>query len=581
LQWIGYNLINNMKKNNYFRWRLAILLVITAVKVNLLWGGNPVSVPLDHRIYAFLDRMESLGMVDKLVDGIKPLDRAYVAGILIKINHKRDRLSAIDQHHLDNFLLDFRYEIDRSTRYHLLPEARNWYTPFLSFKQFKSDLKRFFSQKQPEEENHVILWEDSSNSFYMDYILQISYDRHSGNNDRFLESGTYRFRGSITRDFGYRLDVQFLSITGNEAYAVNHPAIKTSWYKIQDNRVYFDRSSGELAYRAPFIDFRFAHQPVIWGVGKTGSTLISDNSEQFPYVNLNKRWKWGHFSFLHGKLMAENAIDTMDTQPIYPDKWISINRLEMALFKNFTVGLSDVIIYGNRSIEWAYMFPIHFFRPIEHNLGDRDNALLAIDMEYRPVDGIKLYGTFLIDELRKSKLGTDWYGNKHGFNGGVHIVDPFLISNLALRAEYVAMMPWVYTHKYKVNRYTNDGRSIGYWSGPNSQVIFAEVEKEWHHRIYTSLSFRNLKHGQNFPDKNIGGDIMYGHNAVFPGQTEPVARRKFLEGILAEENIWQAAVRYELLNDLFIDAVVLDRSLKETQTTQHTQEIRLGFCFDY
>jgi hypothetical protein len=549
--------------------------------ISPLTGGNPISVPLDNRVYAFLDRMESLGIVDNLVDGIKPLDRAYIATILQQVNLKREGLTKIDRDHLDNLLLDFRYDIDSKNRYGLIEGDRTWYTPFANWQQFKSDFRRVLLRNNPEEENHVIAWEDSTNSFYFDYILQLEYDRHSDDYDRSMESGTYRFRGSITPNFGYWLDVRFLSISGTEVYAAAHPEIKTSWYKVQNGKVYFDRSRGELAYRSPFIDFHFAHQPVIWGVGKSGNTIISDNSEQFPYFSLNRRWKWGHFAFLHGKLMAEDTIKAIDSQPIYPDKWIAINRLEMAIFNNLALGLTDIIIYGNRSPEWAYMFPIHFFRPIEHNLKDRDNALLAIDMEYRLFRGIKLYGTFLIDELSTSKLGTDWYGNKHGIHGGLHVVDPLFMSNLALRLEYITLMPWIYTHKYRVNRYTNDFRGIGYWADPNSQILFGEIEKEWHHRLYSSLSYRNFKHGDNFPDKNIGGDIMYGQNVLFPGQSEPVTSRKFLDGIQEEETVWQFNIRYEVINDLFLQAVFIDRSYKREMESKHMTELRLGLHFDY
>lgn len=562
----------------YIRRSVSFSLILI---LHLLQAGNPVSVPIDHRIYTFLDRMESLGIVNNLVDGVKPLDRSYIAEILQVIEEKRDRLTHIDRNLLDNFLLDFRYDINRKEPYHLFESNRNWYTPFASINRFKSDVLRLLSRNNPEEENHVVAWEDGTNSFYFDYIMQLEYGSRSDYADRFLQNGTYRFRGSVTPDFGFWLDVQLMSISGNEMYAAAHPQIKTSWYKVQDGKVYFDRSRGELAYHSPFIDFHFAQQPVTWGVGKSGNMIVSDNSEQFPYLELNKRWKWGQFCFMHGKLLAEDTLRSIDSQPIYPDKWIAINRLEMAIFKNFALGLSDIIIYGNRSVEWAYMFPIHFFRPIEHNLKDRDNALLAIDMEYLPISGLKLYGTFLIDELKTSQLGTNWYGNKHGFHGGIHIVDPFSLPNTALRAEYVALMPFVYTHKYTVNRYTNDYRGIGYWSGPNSQVVFAEMEKDWHYRLYSSLTYTNFKHGANFPDKNIGGDIMNGHDVVFPGQSEPVTTRKFLEGIPEQETVWNLTVRYEILNDTFIQAVLIDRNDKIAGKSNHLSEIQAGFYFEY
>ena len=161
-----------IKSSTYY---LKLFLIIAIAAMFPLTGSNPISVPLDNRVYEFLDRMESMGVVDNLVDGIKPLDRAYIAKILQKLDKMRDRLTQIDQDHLDNFLLDFRYDINSGNRYHLFNEDRSWYTPFASWKQFKSDFKRVLLQNHPEEDNHVVAWEDSTNSFYLDYILQLEF----------------------------------------------------------------------------------------------------------------------------------------------------------------------------------------------------------------------------------------------------------------------------------------------------------------------------------------------------------------------------------------------------------------------
>ena len=43
--------------------------------ISVVNAGNPVSVPLDHPVYQFLDRMETMGALDNLRDAVKPFDR--------------------------------------------------------------------------------------------------------------------------------------------------------------------------------------------------------------------------------------------------------------------------------------------------------------------------------------------------------------------------------------------------------------------------------------------------------------------------------------------------------------------------
>jgi len=245
------------------------------------------------------------------------------------------------------------------------------------------------------------------------------------------------------------------------------------------------------------------------------------------------------------------------------------------------IGLTDIVVYADRGMEWVYLLPIHYFRAVEHDLYDRDNALLAIDAEVRIIKGLKLYGTWLIDELRQDKLFSNWYGNKHGFQFGMHIVDPLRVNNFELRLEYVAIMPWVYTHKYYLNRYTSQGRSLGYWAGPNSEIIYLDLTKWWHRRLLTSLTAQRWRHGANYANKNIGGDIFLGHGTLLGTQTEPVETRKFLEGILQIENRLQFQARYEVFNDVYLQLALNYILYDNSASTIRSTELYLGLKFDY
>lgn len=545
------------------------------------WADNPVSVPIYHPVYSFLDRMETLGIIDNIRDGIKPFDRGRISKLLLQVNSNREQLTGIDIDRLNNLLADFRFEIDRMTPYQLIPETSNWYSPLSSFNQFKSDFRRFLQRNQPEEENHVFVWEDSSNSFYFDFIQDFTYDRRDDDVHRTNNAQTFRFRGNIGERFAYSLEVTQMALNGDREYRLADPVMKGAWNQSPGGTTFFDRSGGELVYRSPIMDFRFAHQSTTWGYGEFGQLILSDNVEQYPYFSISKHWKWGSFTFMHGKLLSLASPDSIDRQPIYPEKWIAAHRFEFSPSSRISIGLSELIIYGNRSVEWAYLVPLNLYRATEHYLRDRDNEMIALDFETRLFRGGKIYGTVFIDELFTSKLFTDWFGNKHGFHFGMHLVDPFQFNNLSLRFEYAAIMPWVYTHKFSINRYIHDGRSLGFQSGPNSAVIYLNLQKQWHYRFMTGIKWSQVKHGDNYADENIGGDILLGRNILLGSQMEARQTRDFLEGILTTEKQLEFYSEWEVFNDLFLAFSIATLKTKMLTTTSELTTMHFGFKFDY
>jgi hypothetical protein len=558
---------------------IAFLIII--LSMTSLAAEHPVSVPLTNPVYHFLDRMETLGILDNILDGVKPFSRGHVAELLININKQRQELTGIDRDVLDNFMLDFRFEINPSQKYKQIETEKNWYSPFSGFDRIAKDFLRLFARHQPEEENHVFLWEDSTNSFYFDFDYAMTYDQRNRQISRSKDVMHFEARGSITRNFGYMVNVAMANIHGNFEYRSQDPFLKNTWRNDQENVTYFDRSGGDIGLSTPWVDLHFAVQPTVWGLGESGSLILSDNVEQYPYISIGKYWSWGSFTFMHGKLLSESSGRSEEGQPQHPDKWIAINRFEFSPLTGMAIGLTGAIIYGNRTADWAYLFPINYFRAVEHTLGDRDNALLALDLETRVINRVKIYGSLFLDELRKDKLGSDWYGNKHGFQAGLHLTDPLGIANLAARVEYTAIMPWVYTHKYDANRYISNELPLGYWSGPNSEVYYAHLEKRLSHRLNLGAKFWHWKHGQNYENENIGGDILLGHNTLIGNQTEARETRKFLEGILESEDKLELYIRYEAFNGFFLDFASRFSQYQVEENTKDITELHFGFRLEY
>jgi hypothetical protein len=164
---------------------------------------------------------------------------------------------------------------------------------------------------------------------------------------------------------------------------------------------------------------------------------------------------------------------------------------------------------------------------------------------------------------------------------GLHLTDFFAVPNISLRFEYLALMPWVYTHKYDINRYISDLRSLGYWAGPNSEIFYIHLDKEWHWRIITGLKWWQWKHGANYPDKNIGGDILLGHRTLLGDQEVPVETSIFLDGILETEDILEFYARYEVFNDLFLNFRVKNTQYSNPEESTNLTELHFGIRLDY
>jgi hypothetical protein len=546
-------------------------------------ASNPTSIPISHPVYTYLERMEALGYAENLLDGIRPYSRAKVADILVELDNKRDQLTPIDREKLDEFLLDFRYEIRPDEKYYRTPENQNWYSILGSISNIKSDVWRFFQRNQPEEENHIIIWEKEGNSFYMDYEQGLDYEKRSDAVYRSASWQNYQFRGTINSNFGYQLEFSLQGLRGNDDdYIAEHPILKGSWsQQKEDEPRYGDRTGGELAWHTGYIDFHFAQQEVEWGHGESGKLILSNNPEPYPYLSLEKEWGWGKFISLHGKLQSFPQDTLEDGYQVYPDKWLAAHRLEFTIWKKVTFGFNENYIYGNRYADWSYMIPFNFYRAVQHKLRDRDNATISIDLEYLLYAGIKVYGTVFLDEFKQNELGTDWYGNKHAFLGGFYWVDPIGLNNTSLRFEYTAIMPWVYTHKYDINSYTTDYNSLGHWSGPNSEVYYVHLAKEWTRRLNTGIKFRQWKKGYNYDNENIGGDILVGHGYLLGNQTQPRETRKFLEGKLATEKRYQIYFNYELWNDFYISGGFNYIDLTVENKQDYLNEIFFGVKLQY
>ena len=285
--------------------------------------------------------------------------------------------------------------------------------------------------------------------------------------------------------------------------------------------------------------------------GESGKFVLNDFQTAIPTsFGVNLDFDWFRYHAIHSALTAPELMATVTEEyggikqqyRKAPDKFMVSHRFEVDLWDNFTIHQNEMIVYGNRSLDLNYLNPFSFLRPLEHELGDRDNALITVGFKWRlPKYHIMTYHDFLLDEWKISEAakyfdaGETWFGNKHGVLNGLSWAN----HNIQLWFEHVSIAPWVYTHKFDVNRYTHDSQPLGYLAGPNSQTFFykAAYYPDPHWQFF--ISHRIEHKGKNFNENNdsvwnIGGNIFKGHRNENPeGNTKSIKdTRRFLEGEL-------------------------------------------------
>jgi hypothetical protein len=241
------------------------------------------------------------------------------------------------------------------------------------------------------------------------------------------------------------------------------------------------------------------------------------------------------------------------------DKYLAAHRLEAAVAPWLDVGFQEVLVYGDRGLQLTYLNPIMFYWAAQSYQGDKDNLMMGVDLDFHPGNGLRLYLAYTVDDLKKLRVFSDDFANKFSFQTGLLWADPIGLHDVDLRAEYVRIEPWIYTHKFPVNTFRHFDSSLGHSLEPNSDRWQLEAAR----RVSRDLSFQvrlsRSRHGNNevlgrgedgeLIVRNVGGDL---HRGWRPGDDREV--KKFLDGNVSRRTGLGAQASFRLLPQLTIEA---------------------------
>ena len=516
-----YNIIN--KKSIVAYLNLLIIIIIFQGWVY----ASQLHVKINDPIYVYMDRLSTQGVLPSYMNATLPLTRDYNAEMLNILDESRDNLSVVDQKILDEFLADYTYEF-KDKSYFQLEDGENTYYPFKSWKTVNRGFKDLVGYTPNQEEHHLAVYQNKDDLIWLDIGGMARYEKREVNS-RLPYSYHFSLSVLLGNYFSIYSDADLYSMVYNsksseypDEFKGGYPLYHEGFYGY-DTEISFEYANSYIQYSSNIGNIALKVEPLLWGNGKI-PIILSDNVPPFAMLSWDKKLGNSKFSFFHGSILPAES-DTMINGLITNEsKYLVGHRWEITATDKLQVAFTEMLVYGGRDPELVYFLPTIFLWPVQHNMTSQseDNILWFFEGQYSPINGFKLYGTFLIDELRTSEMFNDWFGNRWSAQIGSHAAGNIFSYPTDLRIEWTAARPWSYTHRVPLyGTYTNNGRCLGFEHGPNSQFLILENRWWINTRNRLSISFEQLKWGRESKEDmadnfDFGNDTNHNYSLANP-----------------------------------------------------------------
>ena len=477
------------------------------ISIIILWQGSiasaqlldvPIGDEFYREVYDFIDRMVARQAITKVFSNTLPYSSAEVIQILTELNRKEKegqlKLSEIEQHKLEQFLQSFSSL--RMTRAKSKLKGNNTY--LFSTRGEKHWFAIDFGVGEDIISRRCA--KPSRESFVAVETGQKATERQTAYATLFRPTALGQIRDELSWpfDFAFYSDlkvyylsaIQFPDIPKTEA-KVGQPSKKVATAALA---TYY------LKFKLPWFEVLLGKDNLHWGSGRHGALLISENPLPMNMVKLTAQYYPVKFQAVTGTLGSDIA-----------RKYLSGHRVEWNLFEKLRLGVSEVIVYGER-FETIYLNPVQIYTVTEipakivsgESKESPDNTLISGDFELALVRNLELYGEILIDDFRPFSYGLRSYrnwGSKFGLLFGFYYVDPLSLENTDFRVEYAFINQYTYTHTPPVTAYIHFDSIIGHQIGTDADDLWLNL-KHWFTPNFTiSLGYELERHGEGNANK--------------------------------------------------------------------------------
>ncbi|MEM0961816.1 MAG: capsule assembly Wzi family protein [Bacteroidota bacterium] len=483
-------------------------LVLITLWVAASAGAQPEIVPAEHRVYDWLSDQRVAGVLPEFDSGTRPQDRLAIRRHLDSLSVRADRLGASGRYWLSEFRREFFEPLDRVHSY-VGDGTAAWAS---------RDAERTWLYSR-DDDWRAVVWGEGA--------LEVRSSEQEPTASGVSRSARLTFEASWRDRIGlYTSTINGAQFTGDTRVLLADPLLAPLYFVSRDSSNVqgpFDQSTAVVRGIAGPFWAEIANARLTVGTSADDPLAVSDNADYLPFVRLGLRTRSVRVQAIHAALSSRSrtVLDENGNEAFFdsPERFMAMHRLDVQPAGWISAAFTEAVIYGRRGPELAYLNPLFPVEAAEHALWDRDNAFFTLETSVRPIRGVELYGTWLVDDLATATLGDASYGNKWAIQAGAQITVPR--TGVTGFAEYTRIEPYTYTHRFQengifFNSVTQNGFGIGHPLGPNADQWLAGVNLWLPFRARGRIAGRYVRKGRNPVDPetgatiNIGGDIRNG-----------------------------------------------------------------------
>lgn len=467
-----------------------------------------IPVPLNYtRIYDYIDELLTDGVIVHQT-AVRPYSREQVAHMLVEAQSRDSLLNKRQRKELEFYLNVFALERDTIMNNYVQYTDHQTYNlslanPQFSFitknKQFKMSIepilgmdiygskkgaiiKRWWgADLKMDIAHHVSIWGS---------LRDVSYNGAIGLRDSYYPDAYAKIDGAkLTKP-------QFLNTQSGVQY-------KEANYGGD-----FSDSKGGISLYAWFGSVSLQRENIQWGDAYHASNILSGRNPAVPMLSIQLTpCKWFQFDYFHAWLVSnvldstryyiENNTSGGTTKMYRPhNKFMAANMFTFIPVKYLTFSFGNSIVYAENNVQAAYFIPFAFYKSLDHLLtkgvsSENQNSQAFATITIRPVDHLKLYASFYLDEFKFDRLkksnpqrnpvsylvGFDWTG--------------WPLKGLSLKGEFMRSYIACYTHSIDVLTWKSNSYEMGHYMGDNAQSVFVEASYRPIRGMVIKLSYTN------------------------------------------------------------------------------------------
>lgn len=247
------------------------------------------------------------------------------------------------------------------------------------------------------------------------------------------------------------------------------------------------------------LQFKLGRDFLEWGIGKSGSLLLSNTYRPFDQLFVSTNFGPFKFSFLAAELDQKTI---RDKDLVYREyrRFLSGHRLDASFWGGrIQAAISEIIVYGqtNGGFNTVYLNPLIFYHGEKKNGAGDNNVLPAVDLLVYPLKNWKLYSSILIDDIQLEKTEPgDLEPNEIGIVFGTAYAEPFQISGLSLDLEYVRIANRTYKTSHPQEIYTHRNEPMGHPLGNDFDHWLLGCSYWLKNNLWLNLKYAHTRNGE-------------------------------------------------------------------------------------